>query len=68
MRTQVTGQDGLTAKFRAELKKHGISWSMPGGSSGVAHCNKCGYGWSPMLRTGGCMPRGWWKCPKGCNC
>jgi len=30
-------------------------------------CNQCGVKWSPNLRAGGYLPRGWWKCPSGCN-
>jgi hypothetical protein len=30
-------------------------------------CNQCGAGWSPNLRARGYLPRGWWKCPRGCN-
>ena len=33
----------------------------------VVICNQCGAKWSPNLRTGGRLPRGWWKCPNGCN-
>lgn len=29
-------------------------------------CTICGHGWQPMLRTGGRMFRGWWKCPERC--
>jgi len=30
-------------------------------------CDECGSAWSPKLRAKGHMPRGWWKCPRGCN-
>lgn len=30
-------------------------------------CQVCGQTWSPNLRTGGRLPRGYWKCPNGCN-
>jgi len=30
-------------------------------------CKVCGTTWSPNLRTGGKLPRGYWKCPNGCN-
>ena len=30
-------------------------------------CDWCGAAWSPNLLTGGCLPRGWWRCPTGCN-
>lgn len=30
-------------------------------------CMSCGAAWSPNLRTGGRLPRNYWKCPNGCN-
>jgi hypothetical protein len=30
-------------------------------------CKKCGERWSPNLKEGGRLARGWWKCPNGCN-
>ena len=30
-------------------------------------CMKCGCQFSPMLQEGGRLPRGYWKCPNGCN-
>lgn len=30
-------------------------------------CQYCGALWSPNLQRGGKLPRGWWKCPNGCN-
>lgn len=30
-------------------------------------CQRCGQPWSPQLATGRRFPRGWWKCPNGCN-
>ena len=33
----------------------------------VLRCALCGWGWSPMLRSGGRLPKGYWKCPGGCN-
>lgn len=27
-------------------------------------CVDCGQQWSPMLRSGGRLPRGYWKCPR----
>jgi hypothetical protein len=30
-------------------------------------CMYCGRTWSPNLRTGGHLPRGYWICPDGCN-
>jgi hypothetical protein len=33
----------------------------------LLECKECGKGWSPMFQTGGKLPRGYWKCPDGCN-
>jgi hypothetical protein len=30
-------------------------------------CEECGQRWSPNILGGGKMPRGYWKCPQGCN-
>lgn len=30
-------------------------------------CAVCGCVWSPNLLEGGRLPRGYWKCPEGCN-
>jgi hypothetical protein len=30
-------------------------------------CRACGQHFSPLLETGGRLPRGWWQCPTGCN-
>lgn len=30
-------------------------------------CMNCGHCWSPNLLSGGRLPRGYWKCPNGCN-
>lgn len=30
-------------------------------------CMKCGQLWSPNIQPGGTLPRGYWKCPNGCN-
>jgi hypothetical protein len=48
-----------------ELGKFGVTIVDP---TGVwLSCNDCGKHWSPDLRTGGHLPRGYWKCPQGCN-
>jgi len=33
----------------------------------IVRCAQCGSAWSPMLGSGGRLPRGYWKCPGGCN-
>lgn len=33
----------------------------------LVECQKCAQRWSPDLRSGGRLSRGWWKCPNGCN-
>jgi len=34
---------------------------------GLYCCDHCRQVWSPKLRSGGRLPRGWWRCPNGCN-
>ena len=31
-------------------------------------CKKCEQPWSPNLKNGGRLPKGYWHCPNGCNC
>lgn len=33
----------------------------------VLKCKTCNLTWSPNKQTNGRLPRGWWKCPNGCN-
>jgi hypothetical protein len=33
----------------------------------VLQCDACGQIWSPNLLSGGRLPRGYWKCPRGCH-
>ena len=33
----------------------------------VLKCKSCNQTWSPNLQINGRLPRGWWKCPNGCN-
>ncbi len=33
----------------------------------ILHCRQCGRGWSPNIKSGGKLPRGYWRCPSGCN-
>lgn len=37
------------------------------GNYGWYRCQQCGQVWSPNSPAGGRLPRGWWKCPNGCN-
>jgi len=37
------------------------------GAESHFRCKKCGQEWSPNLLSGGKLPKGWWKCPRGCN-
>ena len=30
-------------------------------------CRACGQHFMPLLRPGARLPRGWWRCPNGCN-
>jgi len=33
----------------------------------LLQCKQCGIIWSPNLLSGGRLPKGYWKCPNGCN-
>jgi hypothetical protein len=48
-----------------ELRKVGVEIICP--DEKVLKCQKCGVVWSPNIRPGGRLPRGWWQCPNGCN-
>ena len=54
----------------AELAKHNVKLvSKDAAASGQIWltCDKCGARWSPNLQKGGRLPRGFWRCPNGCN-
>jgi hypothetical protein len=36
-------------------------------SAHILGCQECGQGWAVNLLPGGHLPRGWWRCPNGCN-
>lgn len=36
-------------------------------NTGAVRCNECGAAWAVNAQRGGRMPRGWWKCFRGCN-
>jgi hypothetical protein len=55
----------LEKSFRSELNRHGLT--LLDLSKYRLRCDTCGQEWSPNLRPGGRNPRGWWKCPNGCN-
>ena len=57
-----SGPDRCT---EGQLKKVGVS--LVSLSNLLLRCDRCGQGWSPNLQPGGRLPRGYWKCPKGCN-
>ena len=40
---------------------------IPGGTAAY-RCEQCRRVWQPMIQSGRyAVPRGWWKCPNGCN-
>ena len=49
----------------AQLKKVGVS--LVAFANVRLRCHRCGQCWSPNLRPGGGLPKGYWKCPNGCN-
>jgi hypothetical protein len=49
-----------------KLKQVGVSLIDP--STFALQCECCGLIWWPkLLPGGGRLPRGYWKCPHGCN-
>jgi hypothetical protein len=49
------------------LAKSGIEALNVENSSAWYRCLSCGHAWQPPVLHGGRYPRGWWKCPEGCN-
>lgn len=52
-------------RTQGELANVGVQLTDP--SRNIFHCVLCGVGWAVNLRPGGRLPRGYWKCPQGCN-
>lgn len=49
-----------------ELEKFGVHiWERR--HTIILCCNNCNASWSPNLQMGGRLPRGYWKCYRGCN-
>jgi len=48
-----------------EMAKVGVKILDPHGV--WLQCERCGAKWSPNIQPGGRLPRGYWKCPNGCN-
>jgi hypothetical protein len=51
----------------AELDKCDVRIECRTGGRIHLSCTACGTAWSPNLVAGGHLPRGYWKCPNGCN-
>lgn len=51
----------------SQLNAVGVDWL--GTPSNLSfRCQTCGCVWSPMLQTGGRLPKRYWECPEGqCN-
>lgn len=54
-----------TARLRWKLNKVGVE--LLDRSRMVLRCRECGQRWSPNVQPGGRLPRGYWRCPRGCN-
>jgi hypothetical protein len=48
-----------------ELKKVGVK--IISRHTVLLECESCGQRWAPNIQGEGRMPRGYWKCPNGCN-
>lgn len=49
----------------SELEKVGVEIVNP--HNFHLHCLECGQIWSPEMQGNDRLPRGYWKCPNGCN-
>jgi hypothetical protein len=56
---------GLRRCTAAELRRVGVE--IGSGPGYWLSCTSCLMCWSPMIRRGGKNPKGYWKCPMGCN-
>lgn len=62
---EVKPQRGPRTCAESELAKVGVK--MAGHSHVRLKCEGCGQTWAQNILSGGRMPRGYWKCPDGCN-
>jgi hypothetical protein len=54
------------SRFTAgQMEKVGVE--IRDSSKTLLACKECGQVWSPNLLKGGRLPRGYWRCPQGCN-
>lgn len=51
----------------SESKMEKVGIEVLNGRSVWLKCKKCGLSFSPNFLSGGRLPRGYWKCPHGCN-
>lgn len=51
--------------FKQRLRTAGVSLVDP--HRPLLRCDRCGRRWPPTVLSGGRLPRGYWKCPGGCN-
>jgi len=51
----------------ASLKRVGVTIVSHSREWPGLKCDRCGRSWWLVLRIGGPRPKGWWRCPKGCN-
>jgi hypothetical protein len=49
----------------SELKRVGVTLTDP--DNRILHCEVCGQGWQPQIRSGGKLGRLYWVCPNKCN-
>ncbi len=65
-----TGDPQMDRYFKAhhaKVKKHRVTARYRFGRGVDYVCDECGTEWSPGLKTGGKLPRLFWRCPEGCN-
>ena len=52
-------------EFNRRLRNAGVSLINP--HRVVLECNRCGWRWCLPAKGRGRLPKGYWKCPNGCN-
>ena len=51
---------------KEQYEKRGVKL-IEGSQNTIFECLACGRRWAALIQRGGRLPRGYWKCPEGCN-
>jgi hypothetical protein len=58
--------DPIPAHSKRKAKEANVEIEYTGDNY-LVQCKACGHAWYLNSGSGGRFPRGWWKCPNGCN-